>query len=97
MSAGWYCFLAYMFNLLPYLGVTRQAFIYHYMPALSYAMFVTGILLQLTVPQWALDKYVVPVWLTVVIAAYVYWAAWVYALPLTPEAHNSRRWLSTWT
>jgi hypothetical protein len=67
------------------------------MPALFYAMFVTGIFLQWMVPQWALDKYVVPAWLGVVIAAYVYWAAWVYALPLTLEAHSDRRWMSTWT
>ena len=32
-----FCVAAYTLNLLPYLGVKRSAFIYHYMPALMYA------------------------------------------------------------
>lgn len=94
--AGWYCFLGYVFNLLPYLGVTRQAFVYHYMPALYYAAFVTGAVLQLSVPTWALDKVVFPVFIALTVAAFLYWCPWVYALGIPNEAHTNRRWFSSW-
>ena len=38
-----FCLVAYMWNLLPYLGVTRQAFIYHYMPGLHYASLLSAV------------------------------------------------------
>jgi dolichyl-phosphate-mannose-protein mannosyltransferase len=93
---GWFCFFAYAFNLLPYLGVTRQAFIYHYMPAQFYAILLFGLLLQWRVPQWLLDRAVVPGFLVIVIVTFIRYAPWIYALPLHLDAHANRRWLKTW-
>ena len=45
-----YLFLGWLFNLLPYLAVTRQAFCYHYMPALHYAEVLLPLWLQGVVP-----------------------------------------------
>jgi dolichyl-phosphate-mannose-protein mannosyltransferase len=97
LHAGWFCFFAYLFNLLPYLGVTRQAFIYHYMPALMYAMLIAGCVLQWQFKQETLDRVVVPVALLVVIVTFIRYAPWIYAFPLPNEAHENRRWMSSWT
>lgn len=39
---GWYCFLCYLLSLLPYAGVARAAFVYHYMPACYYGEIMVG-------------------------------------------------------
>jgi len=31
-----------------------------------------------------------------VVACYLFYAPWVYAMPLTSEGHDRRRWLRRW-
>ena len=87
--------LAYMFNLLPYLGVSRQAFIYHYMPALYYASLLLGLVIDCVLPPQR-----VPVVVGVIVGlcalSFVFFSPWVYAIQSTFKEQEAMRWLSTW-
>ncbi|MDR3740418.1 MAG: hypothetical protein P4L40_15500 [Terracidiphilus sp.] len=39
---GWLCLVFYLLSLLPFAGVTRVAFLYHYMPSLLFAEVLVG-------------------------------------------------------
>jgi dolichyl-phosphate-mannose-protein mannosyltransferase len=86
---------AYLLNVLPYILVSRCAFIYHYMPALLYAQLVTALLVD-----WIADdavKYVAPAVTLAAAATYCYFSPWVYATPLSHAEHEAMRWLPGWS
>lgn len=90
-----FCFVVYWLNLLPYLGVKRSTFIYHYMPALVYAELIAARTLEALVPR----KWVPTVargYLLLILAVFLFYVPWIYALPLNSEGHQRRRWLPRW-
>ncbi len=90
-----FCFVAYLCNLLPYLAVTRQAFIYHYMPGLHYASLLTALVIDMLVPvRW--QRSVVLALLLPVVVTFVYLLPWIFGFPTSFEAHSRRRWIKTW-
>jgi dolichyl-phosphate-mannose-protein mannosyltransferase len=90
-----FCFVVFWLNLLPYLGVKRSTFIYHYMPALVYAELIAARTLDALLPRKA-----VPVaaraYILLILAVFVFYVPWIYALPLNSEGHARRRWLPRW-
>jgi dolichyl-phosphate-mannose-protein mannosyltransferase len=89
LALGWF------FNLVPYVAVKRQAFVYHYMPALVFAQLLVTVLVEGVVPpSW----HRVTFWLLALpaVATFVFYMPWIYSLPLHPEGHEMRRWLPTW-
>jgi dolichyl-phosphate-mannose--protein O-mannosyl transferase len=46
-----FLFFGWLFNLLPYIAVTRQAFVYHYMPGLLFAEILVPLWLQGALPK----------------------------------------------
>ena len=90
-----FCIAVYVLNLLPYVGVARSTFIYHYLPALVYGQIIFGRLLDLVVPRrWR--GMAVAVCLVPMVAAYLFLSPWIYALPLQTEAHDRRRIMPRW-
>lgn len=90
-----FCICAYIFNLLPYVAVTRSCFAYHYMPALLYGELLTALL----VDALAGHKYMrrAMIWLLVPItAAFLFYSPWIYSTALTSDGHARRRWLKRW-
>ena len=87
--------IAYWLNLLPYLGVKRSAFAYHYMPALMYAELVAPISMDRVLgPRFMATA--AKLLLLAFAASFVYWAPWIYSLPLSADEHAARRWLKRW-
>ena len=94
-TAMGYCIWVYWLNLLPYILVARSAFIYHYMPALMYAEIMTAIMVDQLAGPKAMPV-ISKILITIVFAGFLYYAPWVYALPLTSEGHARRRWYRRW-
>lgn len=88
LLCGWLC------NLLPYMLVDRASFIYHYLPGLFYGQLLCGLLCDALPPKLRLGT--VTVIIALIVAAYVYWSPWIYALTLTEKQHTKRRWLPRW-
>jgi dolichyl-phosphate-mannose--protein O-mannosyl transferase len=85
---GWIC------NLAPYVLIDRAAFLYHYLPGLFYAQLLSGVVLDMFSKRVRIGMAVVLC--AAMIAAFVFWAPWVYALPLTDAQHAKRRILPRW-
>lgn len=89
-----FCAVAYALNLLPYIAVSRSAFLYHFMPALMYSQIIAALFLD----QVALGrrKNVFRGCVAVAALSFLYFSPWIYALPLSVEGHAARRWLPGW-
>ena len=93
-ASGSFCVAAYCLNLLPYLGVARSTFIYHYMPALIY-----GELLTARVVEHLAGRHTPQAARVVLLIAGLVWlhyTPWIYGFPLTNDAHQRRRWMPRW-
>ena len=91
-----YCIAAYVLSLLPYIAVSRAAFIYHYIPSLLYGMILTGLSVDLlgSGTNWKLLFFAA---ITAVCSAvWYYYSPWVYATPLHIHEHTRRQWLPGW-
>ena len=76
----------------PYPLTPLPAFAYHYCPALLQAEILTAITLERVVGVKRMPV-VAGLFIALFAAGHVYWGPWIYAIPLTPEEHESRRWL----
>jgi len=94
MEKGSILCAAYALNLLPYIAVERSAFLYHYIPGLFYAELLTALVIDRFPKSYKLALVILI--LTLEVAAFIYWAPWVYAISLSKVAHDKRRWLPRW-
>lgn len=83
---------AYFLNLLPFIGVHRVMFLYHYFTALLFA--VLGL-------SYLVDKSKKPEWLVVTLAIvavflFLYFAPLTYGFPLTNQESMGFFWFPSW-
>jgi dolichyl-phosphate-mannose--protein O-mannosyl transferase len=90
-----FCFVVYWLNLLPYIGIARSTFVYHYMPALMYGQLLTACTVEAVVPRKWLRATVLTI-AAGLAATLVFFGPWIYATPLTADGHERRRWLPRW-
>jgi dolichyl-phosphate-mannose--protein O-mannosyl transferase len=94
-AQGTFCLLGYCLNLLPYLGVARSTFIYHYMPALLYGQLLAARTLEHVVGRkWTPTA--VKLVVGIVALVWAYYTPWVYGFALTNDGHARRRWNPMW-
>ncbi len=87
----------YFLNLLPFIGIKRVMFLYHYLTGLIFAVLILVYLIEKQ-DSWA--------WLTskkifigLAIAStvvFIYFAPLTYGLPLSPKSYEARVWLPSW-
>jgi dolichyl-phosphate-mannose-protein mannosyltransferase len=90
-----FCLINYGANLLPWMGVTRCVFLYHYMGSSVFA----GIALA-----WWCDRAwddgnwgnVAKILLVAIGGAFVFWLPIYLGLPLSPEDYKLRMWFPSW-
>lgn len=82
----------YTLNLLPFIGIKRVMFLYHYLTALIFAVLILVYLIE---KQQHAKKIFIALIISSAIA-FVYFAPLSYGLPLSSEAYNSRTWLPSW-
>lgn len=93
-AIGSYLLLTYALNLLPYLGVKRSTFIYHYMPALLCGELLVALVLdQLSGKQ--ISK-VTKGYILMLAIVFLYFSPWIFAMGLTNDGHQRRRWNPRW-
>ena len=82
----------YVLNLLPFVGIKRVMFLYHYLTALVFAILILVYLIE---RQKQAKKMFIG--LAIISAvAFIYFAPLSYGLPLSPQAYNARVWLPSW-
>lgn len=90
-----YTCLVWLINLIPYILVSRAAFVYHYMPALLYAELATAILVDKVSGNQV--GFVVQVLSAIVIGVWLLFAPWVYGIPMSRDYHAALRWTDGWS
>ena len=83
---------AYLFNLLPFIGITRAMFLYHYMIGLVFAIMA---LVYLIDKQQSKNK-VFAALLVVSFLVFLFFSPLTYGLPLTNSAYHLRVWFPSW-
>eukprot|EP00177_Eucheuma_denticulatum_P006093 GFKZ01011110.1.p1 GENE.GFKZ01011110.1~~GFKZ01011110.1.p1 ORF type:complete len:375 (-),score=31.14 GFKZ01011110.1:852-1976(-) len=94
---GWlilFHWVAWVLNLLPYVGVKRCTFLYHVLPSLQMASMLTAIVMQsMSRRVRAIACVAVMVGL---IGAFYWWSAWIYGIPLSVEEHDKLKLMPRW-
>ncbi|MDP3792542.1 MAG: phospholipid carrier-dependent glycosyltransferase [bacterium] len=82
----------YMINLLPFIGVKRIMFLYHYFTAYIFAIMA----LVWLISQTKNSEKIFRVLIVAAIASFIFFAPLSYGLELSPRAYELRVWLASW-
>jgi len=95
--------VAYFINLLPFVGVTRVMFLYHYLFSFLYSIIAAVMLINDLVTNRNNRQFVMPRSRAVFVAAlalvalgFIYFAPISYGTPLSPAGLQARMWLHSW-
>lgn len=82
----------YLLNMLPFIGISRAMFLYHYMIGLVFAILALVYLID-KLPN---KRRAFIALLVASFVAFIFFAPLSYGLPLSDKAYHARVWLSTW-
>ena len=85
----------FVINLLPFVGIGRVMFLYHYMTAYIFAI----LSLSLLTDKMIAGKNKLWFWLvfiTIAVSMFLYFSPFSYGLPIPEEVYNSRFWFGRW-
>ncbi len=92
-----YIATSYIANLLPWLSISRCAFLYHYMPAYLFASLALAWMIESWLKsQWLSLRIVAVIIISASLVGFFFWLPFYLGLPLSPEAWQLRIWLQTW-
>ncbi len=83
---------AWLMNMLPFIGINRVMFLYHYFTALIWAILMLAYLVDRSRHA---RRAVIGISLAA-FALFIYFAPLSYGLSLTDSAYNNRVWFSSW-
>jgi dolichyl-phosphate-mannose--protein O-mannosyl transferase len=84
--------IAFLINLLPFIGIQRAMFLYHYMPALIFA--IVG--LVYLIDQYENKNKIFIVLLVLSTLSFIFFSPLTYGRPLSDKAYNIKVWLNSW-
>ncbi|MGI0492881.1 dolichyl-phosphate-mannose--protein mannosyltransferase [Alkalinema pantanalense CENA528] len=92
-----YLVVNYAANLLPWMKISRCAFIYHYMGALVFALIALALWVDLALqnPQPRLPKIAKGV-ISLSIVGFIWWMPIYSGLPLSQQDYRLRMWFDLW-
>lgn len=82
----------YFLNLLPFIGIKRVMFLYHYLTALVFAILILVYLIDKNKNSGKIFAGL----MIVAFVAFIYFTPLTYGLPLSPKAYEARVWLPSW-
>lgn len=83
---------AWLINIVPFIGINRVMFLYHYFTALIWAILILAYLVDRSRHT---RKIVIGISLAT-LALFIYFAPLSYGLPLTDSSYNNRVWFASW-
>ena len=83
---------AWLINLLPFIGIGRVMFLYHYLTALIWAILILAYLID----KSKQPRRSAAILTTLALATFVFFAPLTYGLPMSDQAYNLRAWFSSW-
>ncbi len=92
-TTSWFLLGGWLFNLLPFIGITRAMFLYHYFTGLIFAILTLTYIIDKT------SKNAKAIFIGLIIcsvSAFIYFAPLTYGLKLTDKQYDQRVWLQSW-
>src|SRR3989344_1859629 len=88
----------YAFNILPFIGISRTMFMYHYFTALIIAIILTAYLIdQLPASDhFVTKKRVFGTLLGASLILFVFFSPLIYGLPMSARSYGLRTWFGSW-
>ena len=86
---------AYALNLLPFIGIQRVMFLYHYMIAMVFAVLMLTYVIEKTYNERQ-TKIILTGLVLVSAASFLYFSPLTYGLSLSPAEYEKRVWLPGW-
>lgn len=103
VSALWLTGVAYLANFLPFVGVTRVMFLYHYffsfIFSIVFAVLLAGDIVSIRKTERtgrSSARYLFAGALLIIVAGFVYFLPLTYGVPLTPAELQAHVWLRGW-
>lgn len=84
--------VGYVINMLPFIGISRAMFLYHYLIGYTLALLA----LVYLVDQLKNKKRAFTALLALSIAGFLFFAPLTYGLPMPTKSYDLRNWLSSW-
>lgn len=92
-----YLIVSYATNLLPWVGVNRCVFIYHYMTAVVFAFLAIAWLVDRCIHSYHIQLRALGVTITfLILIAFVFWIPIYLGLPISPVEYRQRMWFNSW-
>ncbi|MEH1929443.1 dolichyl-phosphate-mannose--protein mannosyltransferase [Nostoc sp.] len=92
-----YLVINYVANLLPWVEVTRCAFIYHYMCAVVFVFLAIAWFVDQCLRSYYQQLRALGVSITfIILAAFIFWMPIYLGLPLSPNGYKLRMWFNSW-
>lgn len=89
--------LAYLAQYLPWFGVSRCVFIYHYFPALLFSLFMMGYTFQYLIKWKPQAKKYIGIYLGVVIIFFFLFFPVISGVPFSYDWSSRLKWFDTWS
>ncbi|MHC5721186.1 MAG: dolichyl-phosphate-mannose--protein O-mannosyl transferase, partial [Nostoc sp.] len=94
---GLYLVINYVANLLPWVEVTRCAFIYHYMCAVVFVFLAIAWFVDQCLRSYYQQLRALGVTITfIILVAFIFWMPIYLGLPLSPNSYKLRMWFNSW-
>ncbi len=84
--------IGYLLNMLPFIGIKRVMFLYHYLTALIFAI----IILVYFIDRSEQKKKIFFTLLALAAISFIYFAPLTYGLKFSPQSYRQHLWLQTW-
>ncbi|MDF5726453.1 MAG: dolichyl-phosphate-mannose--protein O-mannosyl transferase, partial [Rhizonema sp. PD38] len=92
-----YILVNYTANLLPWVGVNRCIFIYHYMTGVVFAFLAIAWLVDRWLFSYRKELRAIGVTITfLILGSLVFWMPIYLGLPLTSDGYRLRMWFNSW-
>ncbi|MEH2003012.1 MAG: phospholipid carrier-dependent glycosyltransferase [Nostoc sp.] len=92
-----YLVINYIANLLPWVEVTRCAFIYHYMCAVVFVFLAIAWFVDQCLRSYYQQLRALGVTITfIILVAFIFWMPIYLGLPLSPDDYKLRMWFNSW-
>lgn len=88
---GNFLLLGFFINLLPFIGISRVMFLYHYFPSLIFSFLTLAYGVNRTN-----KKSVFAFLTTIAVIGFLYFSPLTYGLPLSPQIQNYLFWFANW-
>jgi len=85
-------FVGYIINYLPFVGIGRVMFLYHYLAALIFAILI----LAYVIDQFKNKVLIFGGLLFLFAVSFIYFAPFTYGLKLSPASYQEHIWLKSW-